>query len=54
MHAIFYATGPAFKSNYLQPTFENVDLYSLFADILNLNPAETDGSVASVENMLKK
>lgn len=54
MHAIFYAVGPAFKTNYIHPTFENIDLYSLFAEILNLEPAETDGKLSNVENMLKK
>ncbi len=54
MHAIFYAVGPAFKSDYIHSTFENVNLYILFAEILNLNPAETDGSITNVEKMLKK
>jgi len=54
MHAIFYAAGPAFKSNYTHPTFENVNLYVLFAEILNIKPVETDGSMSNVEQMLKK
>ncbi|MCB2208530.1 MAG: ectonucleotide pyrophosphatase/phosphodiesterase [Bacteroidetes bacterium] len=54
MHAIFYAAGPAFKSNYIHPTFENVNLYVLFAEILNLSPVETDGEIANVEQMLNK
>jgi len=54
MHAIFYAAGPAFKSDYTHPTFENVNLYVLFAEILNLAPAETDGDIANVEHMLNK
>ena len=54
MHAIFYAAGPAFKSKYTHPTFENVNLYVLFAEILNLTPAETDGDIANVEQMLNK
>jgi len=54
MHAIFYAAGPAFKSDYTHPTFENVNLYVLFAEILNLNPVKTDGSITNVEKMLKK
>jgi alkaline phosphatase D len=52
MHAIFYAAGPAFKSNYKHPTFENVNLYVLFAEILDLKPAETDGNIVDVEQML--
>ncbi|PLW97132.1 MAG: alkaline phosphatase family protein [Marinilabiliales bacterium] len=54
MHAIFYAAGPAFKSNHTHPTFENVNLYVLFAEILNLTPAETDGDIANIEQMLNR
>ena len=53
MHAIFYAMGPAFKTGYQHPTFENVHLYSLIAHILNLEPTPTDGSLDMVEDMLK-
>jgi alkaline phosphatase D len=52
MHAIFYAAGPAFKKDYVHPTIENVNLYILFAHILGLNPAETDGSFDNVKQML--
>ncbi len=52
MHAIFYATGPAFKNGYLHPVFENVNLYSLFAAILHLEPANNDGKLKNVEDML--
>lgn len=53
MHAIFYATGPAFKKDHLHPTFNNVDLYPLMAHILGLVPAEVDGKFGNVEEMLK-
>lgn len=54
MHAIFYAAGPAFKTNYSHTTFENVNLYSLFAEILQLQPAKTDGSLENIQQMLIK
>ena len=54
MHAIFYATGPAFKKGYLHPTFNNVDLYPLMAAILKLQPAAVDGKFSNVQNMLKE
>jgi len=54
MHAIFYAAGPAFKKDYVHPTIENVNLYILFAHILGLSPAETDGSFDNVKQMLKE
>jgi len=53
MHAIFYAAGPAFKKGYVHPTFENVNIYPLIANILKLTPAKTDGSIENVEGMLK-
>lgn len=53
MHAIFYADGPAFKDNYIHPPFENVNIYVLIAHILNLDPAETDGDLNEVDDMLK-
>ena len=53
MHAIFYAYGPAFRENITVPTFENVSLYPLIANILNLEPAENDGSIDQVRAMLK-
>ena len=53
MHAIFYAYGPAFKEAYVAPTFANVDVYSLLAEILELEAAPTDGSLDEVKQMLK-
>lgn len=54
MHAIFYAAGPAFKKGYPQPTFQNIDIYPLIAKILNLEPAEVDGSLENVKLMLRE
>jgi len=53
MHAIFYAMGPAFKTNTTVPTFENVSLYTLIATIMNLKPEPTDGSPEHIKPMLK-
>jgi alkaline phosphatase D len=53
MHAIFYAMGPAFKVNYIHPTFENTNLYVLICKILGLIPASNDGNLENVEEMLK-
>ena len=52
MHTIFYAQGPAFKSNHAHPPFELVDLYPLIARILGLEPAPVDGKIERVEGML--
>jgi len=53
MHAIFYAYGPAFKVNYVSPTFENVDIYPLICEILGLEPASVDGKLEHVNGLLK-
>jgi alkaline phosphatase D len=53
MHAIFYAIGPAFKIGYIQPTFENIDIYPLICHILGIKPSESDGKLANVKGMLR-
>ena len=52
MHAIFYATGSAFKENYSADTFENVNIYPLIAYILGIDPAEVDGALENVSSLL--
>ncbi len=52
MGTIFYAAGPAFKKDYIAPKFENVNIYPLIAEVMNLIPAKTDGNLKIVENML--
>ena len=44
MHGIFYAAGPSFKKGFVQPTFENVNIYELLAKVLQVKPAKTDGA----------
>jgi len=52
MHAIFYAVGPDFKRNYIQPSFQNIHIYPLLAYLLGIQPAKTDGDLKQVVNML--
>jgi len=52
MHAIFYAAGPAFKKNYIHPTFRNTNIYPLLAHLLGIIPAKTDGDLKEVIDML--
>lgn len=54
MHAIFYATGPSFKSDYTQESFYNIDLYPLICEILQIIPEEVDGKLSRVYNMIEK
>lgn len=51
MRAIFMADGPAFQHGSLKP-FTNVNLYSLFAYLLNISPAKTDGSLKPFQGVL--
>ena len=53
MHGIFYAIGPAFKTNYTTSTFSNINLYPLMAKILKLKPAKTDGKLSEIKQVLK-
>lgn len=53
MHAVFYAVGPDFRQNYIQPSFQNIHIYPLLAYILGIKPAKTDGDLQQVINMLK-
>ncbi len=54
MHTIFYATGPAFKSDgNIYPVFPNVSLYPLMCEILHLDPVPNDGDLEDVKIMLK-
>lgn len=52
MHAIFYAVGPAFKQNYVQPSFQNIHIYPLLAYLLGIQPAKTDGDLQQIVTML--
>lgn len=52
MHAMFVATGPDFKKNYVMKPFENVHLYVLMTHLLEIEPTQTDGSLDSVSVML--
>lgn len=54
MNTIFYAEGPSFRSDYVQPPFENVNIYPLIAYLLDLEPAENDGNLDNVRSLLKE
>lgn len=53
MHAFFLAHGPAFKSGVTVTVFENIQLYNLMAKVLELEPAENDGDIDTINNVLK-
>lgn len=53
MHAIFVANGPDLKEGFKMESFANVHLYELMAHLLQIEPAQTDGSLDSVNVMLQ-
>lgn len=54
MHATFMAWGPAFKKNIKIPSFENVNVYPMIAQILGLKiTEEIDGKKEVLQNILK-
>jgi alkaline phosphatase D len=54
MHAIFYATGPAFRKGLTIKQLNNTDIYNLICRILKIDPAPNDGSIANIRKILKR
>jgi predicted AlkP superfamily pyrophosphatase or phosphodiesterase len=55
MHATFYAWGPAFKEKLKIPGFENIHIYPLIADVLQLKLTEpVDGDLKVLKPILKR
>jgi hypothetical protein len=53
MQATFIAHGEAFKRGFTAEPFENIHVYSLMCQILDLKPAANDGNLDAVRGMLK-
>lgn len=54
MHAIFFAWGPNFKNALTIPSFENVNVYPMIAELLKLNISEKiDGKKEVLHKILK-
>ncbi len=53
MGALFVAAGPDFRRGATVPPFANVHVYALLAQLLQLRPAVTDGSLDSVTALLR-
>lgn len=51
MNAIFYAEGPAFRDKHVSAPFSNVEVYGIIAEILDLDPAPTDGNLDHVRHI---
>jgi alkaline phosphatase D len=53
MKAIFYATGPDIKKGATLRPFENVNIYSFIAELLQLEAPATDGKLSVLQGVLK-
>ncbi|KAJ8036368.1 Ectonucleotide pyrophosphatase/phosphodiesterase family member 7 [Holothuria leucospilota] len=53
MKPIFYARGPAFKTSYRARPINNVDIYQMVCEILDVEAAPNNGSLGRYKNMMK-
>ncbi|KAF0875524.1 ENPP1 phosphodiesterase, partial [Crocuta crocuta] len=53
MQALFIGYGPGFKHSFEVDSFENIEVYNLMCDLLNLIPAPNNGTHGSVNHFLK-
>uniref|UniRef100_A0A8D0L4Z9 Ectonucleotide pyrophosphatase/phosphodiesterase 1 n=1 Tax=Sphenodon punctatus TaxID=8508 RepID=A0A8D0L4Z9_SPHPU len=54
MQAIFIGFGPGFKFKTEVDPFENIEIYNLMCDLLDLKPASNNGTHGSLNHLLKK
>lgn len=52
MAALFLAHGPAFRHGVSLPTFDNVDVYPLLAQLIGVKPLPNDGNIAHLRGAL--
>lgn len=53
MHALFIASGPAFKKGFVFEPFENVNIYPMITHILGLKPSlNIDGDLKHIQHLL--
>ncbi|XP_056017946.1 uncharacterized protein LOC125670329 isoform X2 [Ostrea edulis] len=53
MQALFLAHGPVFKQNMATYAFENIELYNLMSDILNITSAPNNGTQGTLNHILR-
>lgn len=51
MDGIFFATGPSFRTNVTVPVFDNIHVFSVIAEALDLQVDHVDASLSEVESM---
>uniref|UniRef100_A0A8C5L660 Ectonucleotide pyrophosphatase/phosphodiesterase family member 1 n=1 Tax=Jaculus jaculus TaxID=51337 RepID=A0A8C5L660_JACJA len=54
MQALFIGYGPGFKHGLEVDTFENIEVYNLMCDLLNLTSTPNNGTHGSLNHLLKK
>ncbi|XP_045150244.1 ectonucleotide pyrophosphatase/phosphodiesterase family member 1 [Echinops telfairi] len=54
MQALFIGYGPGFKHGVEVDSFENIEVYNLMCDLLNLEPASNNGTHGSLNHLLKR
>ena len=54
MHPFFIAHGPAFKSGYTSPAFNNTDIYPLLCHLLGIAPHPNNGSLENIKHILQE
>ncbi|XP_067337389.1 ectonucleotide pyrophosphatase/phosphodiesterase family member 1 isoform X2 [Channa argus] len=52
MQAIFIGYGPGFKNRTVVPPFENIELYNIMCDLLEIRPAPNNGTHGSLNHLL--
>ncbi|XP_017909005.1 PREDICTED: ectonucleotide pyrophosphatase/phosphodiesterase family member 1 [Capra hircus] len=52
MQALFIGYGPGFKHSTEVDSFENIEIYNLMCDLLNLTPAPNNGTHGSLNHLL--
>ncbi|XP_041484492.1 venom phosphodiesterase 2-like [Lytechinus variegatus] len=53
MKAMFVAIGPGFKSGVEVQPFQNIELYNVMCELLDLDPAPNNGTMGSLHHMLR-
>ncbi|MBN3315983.1 ENPP3 phosphodiesterase, partial [Atractosteus spatula] len=54
MQGIFIGYGPGIKSNTTVAPFENIEVYNLLCDLLNISPAPNNGTHGSLNHILRR
>uniref|UniRef100_UPI00358E72E8 autotaxin isoform X2 n=1 Tax=Myxine glutinosa TaxID=7769 RepID=UPI00358E72E8 len=54
MQAVFIGYGPSFKSKTQVQPFENIELYNLMCDLLNVTPMPNNGTHGSLNSVLRR